>query len=79
MKIFLHDNEPANPGQPHGPDGLTHCGTLNFTGDYDYQIEMKLSEIAENHKHIVRARAEDGREWLKNAENVFVLQTSPAA
>ena len=27
MKLYLHDNTPAKPGENHGPDGPTHAGT----------------------------------------------------
>lgn len=64
MQIFLHDATPAVPGENHGPDGLTHAGTIRV--DYEYQVEVWVQQAQQNLAHIVRIRCPDlGREWKR--------------
>lgn len=73
MKIHLHDNTPAAPGEKHGPRGPTHCGSV--TVDYEYQVEMWVQDIETNYKHVVRLESPDlGREWLRGEDGKFVEQ-----
>jgi len=62
IKLYLHDDNPAGPGEPHGERGPTHCGTV--TVDYEYQAEMWIKEIEGIEPMIVRIECPDlGREW----------------
>lgn len=67
MKIHLHDDKPAKPGEPHGPDGPTHCGSV--TVDYEYQVEMWAEEIGKDYSHVVYMRSPDlQRAWRRNGK-----------
>lgn len=71
MRIHLHDNTPAAPGEPHGPRGPTHCGGI--TVDYEYQVEAWVQEIEKDHPNVVRVECPDiGREWKRNASGKFI-------
>jgi len=67
-RIFFHDNEPAKPGEKHGPDGPTHCASQ--TVDYPYQVEMWVFDMVDKDPdysmiHRVRCPAMK-REWKRN-------------
>jgi hypothetical protein len=71
VKAFLHDNEPAGPGEKHGERGPTHCGTI--TVDYEYQIEQWVIELEHDASYVVRIECPDlGREWKRNESGKFV-------
>jgi hypothetical protein len=53
MILYLHDNDPAGPGEKHGPRGPTHCGTIRDV-DYEYQAEQWALDIASDHPNVVR-------------------------
>lgn len=70
MRLYLHDNTPAGPGEPHGERGPTHCGSVSV--DYEYQAEMWVEEIEKDHPHVVRIECPDlGREWRRNESGKF--------
>lgn len=67
MKIHLHDDTPAKPGEKHGPEGPTHCASVNI--DYEYQAEMWVKDIEVDSPEIVRVDAPDlGREWKRDPD-----------
>lgn len=69
MKVYLHDDTPAKPGEKHGIRGPTHCGTA--TVDYEYQVEMLVEEAAADHPHVVRIECPDlGREWKRDGDRM---------
>lgn len=71
MKLYLHDNTPAAPGEKHGERGPTHCGSVTF--DYDYQAVEWIKDVGKDYPHVVRVECPDlGKEWLRNAEGKFV-------
>lgn len=65
MKLFLFDATPAAPGEKHGPEGPTHCGTV--TVDYEYQVDMWVADISDDYPHVVRCTCPGydghGKEW----------------
>jgi hypothetical protein len=82
MRIELHDGTPAGPGEPHGPAGPTHCGTAHVEVDYEYQFEMWMDSVHEEHPDAVRLVAPElGREWVRDSTGRFVEKTptSPTA
>ncbi len=71
MKLYLHDNTPAAPGEPHGERGLTHCGTVPV--DYQYQVDMWVKDIGEDYPHVVRIECPAlGLEWRREGR-VFTV------
>ena len=77
MKIFLHDNKPAQGDEPHGFRGPTHCGTT--TVDYEYQAEQLVIDVAEDYPHVVRIECPElGREWRRDGRSKFVEVPKPA-
>lgn len=69
MQIHLHDNTPAKPGEKHGPDGPTHCGSV--TVDYEYQVEMWVEEVGRDHPHVVYMRSPDlKRAWRREGKEM---------
>lgn len=56
MKLHLHDNTPAAPGEKHGPDGPTHCANQTVHADYVYQIEMAVEMVFLDYPHVVYIR-----------------------
>jgi hypothetical protein len=71
MRLALFDNTPAGPGEKHGEYGPTHCGNVNV--DYEYQIEMWVSDIDRNYPMIVRAVClAIGRTWARNDQGRMV-------
>lgn len=71
MKLYLHDNTPAGPGEPHGERGPTHCGNVGPV-DYEYQVEMWVQEIETDHPHVVRIECPAiGREWKRDGSGKF--------
>ena len=66
MRLHLHDNEPAKPGEKHGEDGPTHCGSV--TVDYEYQVEQWVIDVGNDHPDIMYARCPDlRRAWRRVA------------
>lgn len=64
MKLFLHDNTPAKPGEKHGEDGPIHTGSVDV--DYEYQVEQWVIEVGHDHAKIVYARCPDlRRAWRR--------------
>lgn len=71
MKIELHDDTPARPGEKHGPGGPTHCANLQRP-EYEYQLEQHLIDIVTDWPEVVRVWDPlTGREWLKS-DGAFV-------
>lgn len=52
--IELHDDEPAAPGEPHGPAGPTHHAALHRP-EYEYQLEQTLQDAVTDWPKVVRA------------------------
>jgi hypothetical protein len=65
MKLHLHDDDPAKPGEKHGKEGPTHCATV--TVDYEYQVEMWVhDEIGADYPQVVFARCPElRRAWRR--------------
>ena len=66
LRVHFHDNTPAKPGEAHGDDGPTHCGSV--TVDYEYQVEMWVFDEIDQHSpkiHRVRCPAIQ-REWKRD-------------
>ncbi len=62
MKIYFFDNNPAKPGEKHGIMGPCHCATASI--DYQYQAEMLVAEIFQDHPNVIRAECPDlGMVW----------------
>jgi hypothetical protein len=87
MEIYLHDDsrlidekgapnrnlyDPVTFAPNHGHRGHTHAGTVRV--DYEYQVEMWVSEIQSGHPYIMRIECpEIEREW-KRIDGKFVEQ-----
>lgn len=70
IELELHDDIPAGPGEKHGPAGPTHAGSVRV--EFEYQVEVWLSDIEQDHKDIVRIVSKDlGREWKRNVLGEF--------
>ena len=77
MKVHFHDNKPAAPGEKHGPDGPTHCGSVSV--DYEYQVEMWVDEVEKDQPLIFKVRCPDLlREWhRKDGKMIEVTFAEP--
>ncbi len=74
MKIHLHDDAPAKPGEKHGERGPTHCADV--TVDFEYQAEMWVADIETDHPNVVRVECPAlGREWKRDGAGAFVEVT----
>lgn len=62
MKVYLHDDIPAAPGEKHGIRGPTHCATA--TVDFAYQVEQVVIDAETDYPAVVRIECPElGREW----------------
>jgi len=70
MKLHFFDDMPAIPGEPHGPLGPTHCGTV--TVDYEYQAEQMAIEVGVDHPKVVQITCPElGRSWKRISSTSF--------
>ncbi len=68
MNVYFHDNTPAKPGEKHGPDGPTHCGSIEV--DYEYQAEQWVIEVGRDNPKIVYARCPElRRAWRREGDS----------
>lgn len=74
MRLHFHDNTPAGPGEKHGSDGPTHCGSVSV--DYAYQAEMWIEDIERNYPDIHRVRCPDLRREWKRGEDGKMAETT---
>lgn len=78
MKLHLHDNTPAQPGEAHGPRGRTHFGSIDV--DYEYQAEMWVSSTEKDIPDCVRIECPAlGREWLRDAASGKFVEVGKVA
>jgi len=70
MKLYFFDDTPAISGEPHGPLGLTHCGTA--TVDYEYQVEQTVIDAGRDHPKIIRITCPElGCSWKRISSTSF--------
>ncbi len=86
MKLFLHDDTPAAPGEKHGPEGPTHAGTVRFEYGHgeDLSLSDEIEQVAAKSPWIVRIvcpdlHEQDGArcEWAR--EGRFFVGQGPRA
>jgi hypothetical protein len=68
MLLHYFDDNPAGPGEKHGPLGPTHCHTVGKHGtiEYAYQAEQYVIEADKDYPEVVRIECpEMGRVWKR--------------
>jgi hypothetical protein len=75
MDLYLHDDkfDDRVTGNMRCP---THAGTQrNVVGDYEYQIEMLLGDIASDYPEIVVVESSGGQWWKRQGNGRFAAST----